>query len=572
VPGVYLSNIKKNTIISRDNWQYDDYKIDQFTIMRSTLKRFLEDKIFYQDNEFVFIIEGVILNKIKLMEEFKKVNFSDLMKFLFYKYGEDFFKLFRGSFSGLYYNIKDKKWVVFTNHIGDKPIFYYNINNNLIVSSSVNWIIDTLNLNLLSYSLNQSAVYHLLTYGFMGDDNTLIHEINRLEAGHYITFQNGMFDINQYHCFSNEPNEEMTEEQIIESIDSKFKEAIKLEYEKDLEYGYKHIASLSGGLDSRMNNWVANSLGYNDILNITFSQSDYLDETIAKKIAKYLNHEFIFKYLDDAKFIENLDDITDLSFGLCSFAGIAHGLSLSQLINADNYGMLHSGQVGDIIIGSFRRNPEYTKVTKIRGQTSSILKDRISIDCDKYKNEEIYVLYNRGFKGALCSQIASENYIETISPFLDVDFLEFCFSIPLKFRCGHYIYKKWIIEKYPDAAKFKWEKTNSYITDSVTKIHLKKIYNKNIKKINHILINLKIKDNVPSKDNMNPFDYWYCYNNEIKNFMDSYYKVNIENSTIKDALKNDMKLLYTTGNTIEKCLVLSSLSAIKKYFNNHTNL
>lgn len=62
------------------------------------------------------------------------------------------------------------------------------------------------------------------------------------------------------------------------------------------------MVDLSGGLDSRMVSWVANDMGYKEQLNISYCKEGYYDEKISKEIAKYLNHEYIFKYLDDKNF------------------------------------------------------------------------------------------------------------------------------------------------------------------------------------------------------------------------------------------------------------------------------
>ena len=63
---------------------------------------------------------------------------------------------------------------------------------------------------------------------------------------------------------------------------------MKRVFEKDLEYGYKHLVALSGGLDSRMTAWVGHNMGYTNMLNYTFSQTDYLDETVPKEITDTL--------------------------------------------------------------------------------------------------------------------------------------------------------------------------------------------------------------------------------------------------------------------------------------------
>lgn len=123
-----------------------------------------------------------------------------------------------------------------------------------------------------------------------------------MNAGKYIKIENNKFEIKTYYELDNTPNYNQTEDEIIDNINELFRNAVKLEFEKDKEYRYKHIVALSGGLDSRMTTWVAHDMGYTDQLNYTFSQSDYLDETIAKEIARDLEHEWIFKFLDNGVF------------------------------------------------------------------------------------------------------------------------------------------------------------------------------------------------------------------------------------------------------------------------------
>jgi len=38
-------------------------------------------------------------------------------------------------------------------------------------------------------------------------------------------------------------------------------------------------------------------------------------------------------------------------------------------------------------------------------------------------------------------------------------------KIPLKYRFDHRIYKRWILKKHPEAAKYIWEKIQGKITD-----------------------------------------------------------------------------------------------------------
>ena len=64
---------------------------------------------------------------------------------------------------------------------------------------------------------------------------------------------------------------------------------------------------------------------------------------------------------------------------------------------------------------------------------------------------------------------------------------------------------------------------------------------------------------------MNPFDYWYKTNENLKNFIDSTFKENIS-LLENNELKKDYQKLFKEGNTLEKSQVLTLLEAIRHYF------
>ena len=63
---------------------------------------------------------------------------------------------------------------------------------------------------------------------------------------------------------------------------------MKLKFEFDKKYGYKHLVTLSGGLDSRTLLFYAYKLGYKNITIFTFSQKGYIDHKVSSKISKEL--------------------------------------------------------------------------------------------------------------------------------------------------------------------------------------------------------------------------------------------------------------------------------------------
>ena len=568
--GIHQNSNLKNTSnkINDKSFSGKDYYVESHTI-----SKFQKDKVFYNDEDFLVLTEGVILNSKDLINKFKQNSLIETILFMYQTIGNDFFKDFRGSFSGVFFDKKNNRKIIFTNHIGDKQIFYCQGEDEIIFGSEINYLVKYFKDNQLIYTFNKKAAYYLLTFGFMLEDNTLFNEYKKLIPGNYIIIENGKFNIVEYYKLDNSPKYEETENEIIENIDRLFRQAIKRAFEKDIEYGYKHLVALSGGLDSRMTTWVAHDMGYGkNIVNYTFSQSDYIDEVIPKQIARDLKHQWIFKALDNGEFLKDIDDTVKICAGNALYYGLAHGKSCLELLNISRFGIIHSGQLGDVILGTFYSSKQKNKMyTLMDGAYSKVLSTKLKqkdIDCC-YENEEIYKFYNRGFNGANQGLTVAQENFETYSPFYDLDFLEYCLSIPVEFRFNHYIYFKWILSKYPQAGNYIWEKINGKITDWKINIFNKQILIKRLpqKTFNYVLKKLKLKHSLNSKNHMNPLDYWYNNNKDLKKFMDDYFIDNIDKLNFDIELKNDSIYLYKEGNTIEKNQVLTLLFALKLYFN-----
>lgn len=554
---------------------------DNWYVERRTIRKFLNDKVFSDKNDYFIITEGVILNKKELEIKYGcPANLEDCIITMYKKNGETFFNEFRGSFSGLLYDKIKNLWLIYTNHIGDKQVFYTQYRDTIIFGSEPGFVVEACKLNNISISLNEEAAWMLITYGFFIENHTLAKEIKKLTAGHYLKIIDGQITEIQYHRFNNEPNYKKSLNDWIEGIDHYFRKAIKMQFDKDREYSYKHITTLSGGLDSRMTVWVAHQMGYTEQLNTTFSQSNYLDETIAKKIATDLKHEWLFKALDHGNFLKNIDDITRITYGGGFYAGLAHGKSMYDLVNSEPFGIMHTGQIGDAIIGTFYKKPIPETPHKIGdGAYSLTLIERLknySFIYD-YPNEEIFALYSRAFTGANQGLLVFQEYTESVSPFTDVDFIEYCYSIPVELRYRHKIYFDWILQKYPEAAYYPWEKTKSFITP-IPEYETVKFLGRKIQKgyvvswlvgaIKRKIIPKNLKKTPKtsvSTQNMNPFDYWLVTNPGLKKFINDYYMQNI-NLITSNELKQNCCFLFNSGTGSEKLQILSLLSALKLFF------
>lgn len=536
---------------------------DTYTVQQLTNVKFLNDKIFEQNDAYFIGIEGVLLNSNELKVSDKTSVFESLVS-LYEKQGNDFVKELRGDFSGFIYNKKADSWLIFTNHTGAKRIFIYENTDFLIFSSELNRISALMGELNIPKLLNTDAAYSLLTSGFMLNEITFVEGVTRLLPGCYLEHKNGKTNISNYFHLKNIERTTDSKSQIIEKVDVLFQQAIKREFEKDKEYNYKHIATLSGGLDSRMTVLMAHKMGYTEQLNFTFSQANYLDEQIAKQIAIDHRHEFLFQSLDHGNYLRNIDEIVSYNDGLILFPGGAHVLKSCKNMNFDDYGLIHTGLIGDAVLGSFLSMPYTIKPSLAASAYSSKLLPKaekyIAGVQQDFKSEELYKFYGRAFMGAMNGNYYLDVYSQSVSPFLDIDFLSYCYSIPDILKFKQKIYIDWIAQKNKEFANYPWEKTG---VSPLISLNNKKYFALGYYK----RMNLKFFDRISGelKSGMNPFDYWLGNNNDLaKSFVD-YYEINIDRINNKE-LKDDCKWLFENGNWSERFQVLTLLSAIKLHF------
>jgi len=540
-----------------------------FSVERLTVNKFMKDKPLFSHDELLVLIEGVILNSATLMKKYKQNTFEKCVEDMYRRNGETFFSEFRGSFCGIVYDKKADVKLIFTDHIGSKQVFYSVISDEYIFSSDLLFMAEYIKAFKVPRKLDTKAAYYLLTLGYMFEDATLFEEVKRLLPGHYLKLQNNICEINRYYKLPFNYSCKLTESEIIDELENRFTAAVKHSFEKDLEYGYKHLVNLSGGLDSRMTTFVANKIGYGQsIVNNTISQTDQWDEKVPKKIASDLNHQWLFSALDNGSYLMRLDDAMKLTCGMSLLSGCSHIADFYDKLNMNEFGLVHTGQLGDAIVGSILKSvPKTTQKYLLQPIAESLfypINEKVDIRPRlDYDNEEDFRFFTRAFLGANQGLLAAQRYTETISPFYDIEFMEFCFSIPLEFRLGHKLYIKWINTKHKDAMGYKWAKHGA-------KPNAKMIsafgYTAPLVKVPHLLFEKAFMHKVISAKGMNPFDYWYINNESLRAAFDRYFSENYSCILPYPELADDCKKMYELGNTAEKTQVLTLLGMYRTYF------
>ncbi len=533
-----------------------------FKQYNNLLNKFPKDQVFLEEETQITFLDGYVHNKNAVMTE----NGKDWQQSFAHAMRTDAgrcLQILRGGFCGYTFDKQTAGLTVYTDQVSVKAVYYYVNGNQWMVSNHIPYMTAVLKANRIAYHFNETAAKYMLSYGYMLDDSTFVKEIHRLLPGELARIGDGQIKIENYYRISDR-EEQMSEEEAVEKIDRAFREAVRREFEKDREYGYRHLVDLSGGLDSRMVSWVAHDMGYTDQLNVTYCRSGYLDEKISKDIAIYLGHEYLFKFLDDISWLYDIDETVSKCNGATFYTAITGGRRLLATLNMEQFGIEHTGMIGDAILSSFYRDKKINYGSPRLGYHK--YSERLSYEfpdgiTDSYACQEMFAVYTRGILGAQSSYMIRQHYVETASPFMDVDFLNTAFSIPFAYRKDHHIYLKWMEQKYPRVTSFGWEKWGG------VKPRENYIFFRKVKTTQRLLWRATCKTlKLQNRDNMNPLDYWYWKSPMIQEYYRCYYLQNENRSEISGELKKDISLMFEEGNVIEKSMALTILSLVNLYF------
>ena len=405
-----------------------------------------------------------------------------------------------------------------------------------------------------------------MDYGYTIEDMTVVNEIARLIPGYYLIKTEKQEEVKEFYRLK-KAVKPISDEEAIEGLDKRFQTAVSRAFDKDKEYGYRHLVALSGGLDTRMTCYVAHELGYTDQMNITFSETNYLDETIAKEIASDLKHEWIFKSLDNGIFLKDIDRATELTGGNINYFGIAHGTSLLDNLDFKNFGSLHSGQFGNTMVSTFGGQKTLNDPVVYADLIPSPNCANYELKLD-YQDQEIFKSYNRCMIAMNSGLLPTQTKSESVSPFYDLEFWEYCINIPSEQREHHRLYRMWVNKKYPGAAEYIWEQTgmplnskstvkikgSDYSFKQLWGIFLRKTVGK---------FSSKQTVGIGSKNHMNPIDYWFSTNPDLVKFFENYIKENMHLLDLNPELKKYVEAMSMNGNPLDYVKVLTLLSAAK---------
>ncbi|SMC35290.1 asparagine synthase-related protein [Moheibacter sediminis] len=523
------------------------------------------DNISFESDSFEFALEGVVINYSKLLSAHAASQRNDLFSTLFHKYGMNFLNELEGEFCGYLHDKAKEKIYLFMNFTATRKLFYYQTDNLFIADTSLLRLKEKLEKSGISTQFNKEAAYSILVCSNLLENMTPLEGAKRLMDREYVEFdlKEHKFELKEYFSLENISRFSGTKSQAIDLIHETFEEGVRLEYSKDESLNLNHFALLSGGLDSRMAVLYANRLGYKLDEVLCFSQKGYLDAIIARQISEKYNLPFLFVPLNGGEYLKDVDKVTAVTEGTGRFTGGVHTNYAYQFINKENLGLIHSGQLGDGVLGGFNKSPFKISPSKEKIVYSEFLFDKFAKPFQKitneYDSEELFLLRNVGYNRAVLGSFMAEDYSYQTSPFMTSFFLKLAVSLPESWKFKQKLYLEWLNKHCAEASQFRWERTllkpNAAWKTKFGDIVMTRAYS---------FIQEKILQNHEGSK-MGNYEYYYDRNKDINGFINGYYNENI--SKIKDLeLCGDMSKMYNEGSFEEKMLVITVLASNKYLF------
>jgi asparagine synthase (glutamine-hydrolysing) len=255
------------------------------------------------DNEGkVWIVHnGEIYNFLELRKnlekdgvQFKSKSDTEVIIYLYKKYGVDCLKYLRGMFAFAIWDSEKKQLFLARDRLGKKPLKYYQDGNCFIFASELKAILKNPE---VKKEIDYEAVDEYLAYQYVPCPKTGFKNIYKLEPAHYlIVKETGEIIKKKYWNLDFSQKLNHSEEEWEKIVLNKLKESVKFRLVSDVPLG----AHLSGGIDSSLIvALMAEELNKPvKTYSIGFKESDYNELPYARLMAeryKTDHHEFIIE-------------------------------------------------------------------------------------------------------------------------------------------------------------------------------------------------------------------------------------------------------------------------------------
>jgi asparagine synthase (glutamine-hydrolysing) len=418
---------------------------------------------------------GFLNVKKNLVYNWQTSSDTEVILALYHQYGpQKFIKQMRGMFAFALWDEKEQLFIAARDRFGEKP-FYYALtgDNELIFASEIKAILAS---GLIKPEINTESLTHYLQHLYVHPYHSIYKNIFVLPSAHQLSFQNGKITVSRYWDL---PMRQLkiSKEEAKEECFRLLLKAVQEQLIADVPVG----CFLSGGLDSSTITALASLNSKQQLTTISFSFGKDISEfPFSRAVSEKYQTNNIELHQDDfdiANWFEKMIAVYDEPFADSSniptylisrlaaqkFKVVLTGDGGDELMAGYSgwYRNLYNMQRPDGIKGVIKnwvkkiRHPKYRNnniaamhlqqnnyfspeelksicgfhagytFNKFTEQPYNTIDSAMRMDLQDYMPGDILVKTDRA---------AMANSLELRAPFLDVDFAEFCISLPEEFK------------------------------------------------------------------------------------------------------------------------------------------
>ena len=309
----------------------------------------------HDESGSILIFNGEIYNYIELKNDLKKFNIrfktssdTEVLLYCLIFFGPELTcKKINGMWSFVFYDFKRKKVFFSRDRCGEKPLYYYLDNENLIVASEVKTLAIA---SGKKFNLNKKFIYNFLELSLVDlNEDSILNNIKQFKQGfvYSINLVNDKLKLEE-NSFWNLEDEEKNLPNVENLIYDRFFESVKIRLRSDVKIGIM----LSGGLDSSTIASMVSIIDKNhkfQLLSFINKSKKYDESKFIELMENHLNAKSLKVKLPDNcdKYFELLKEVSKkIDTPLPGASNLAHYLMMKEA-KKNNLKVILSGQGAD---------------------------------------------------------------------------------------------------------------------------------------------------------------------------------------------------------------------------------
>jgi asparagine synthase (glutamine-hydrolysing) len=243
-----------------------------------------------EDGTIRVIFNGEIYNYLELRaqlasrgHQLRTDGDTETLVHLYEEHGVEMLRHLRGMFAFALWDSRTRTLFLARDRLGKKPLNYVAADDGTFYFCSE--IAPLIDQRLATWQIDPDALAAYLMFGFVSAPQTMLRQIKKLPAAHYLLWRDGDMKLERYWSYTQRPKLECNYAEALEFVREKLDESIRLRLRSEVPLGLL----LSGGLDSNaILARLVRGLGQKvDAFTIGFADANYDESKIAAASAKH---------------------------------------------------------------------------------------------------------------------------------------------------------------------------------------------------------------------------------------------------------------------------------------------